>query len=57
MLKPIGYEAVSEAMHAAHQHLRQEALMHLLGLSLKEIHDVYMEAIQLKQAELKQHGK
>jgi hypothetical protein len=40
-------------MAKGREHLKQEAIAHLLGLDLKDIHDAYMQAIELKQKQMK----
>ena len=43
-------------MAKGREHLQKEAVAHLLGLDLKGIHDAYMEAIALKQEEMKRRA-
>ncbi len=40
-------------MAKGREHLKQEAIAHLMGLDLKDIHDAYMQAIEQKQQEMK----
>ena len=43
-------------MAKSREHLQKEAVAHLLGLDLKDIHDAYTQAIELKQAEMKRRA-
>jgi hypothetical protein len=43
-------------MAKGREHLKQEAIAHLLGLDLRDIHDAYMRAIELKQEEMKRRA-